>query len=83
MHDRHAATIMPILRRRIPILIVAPFQSRLPRYRPAFRAALRWYLWLPLYRWLGGPSSEALESTLVGAAALPAIGYRWVGRAKT
>jgi LuxR family quorum sensing-dependent transcriptional regulator len=24
---------MPILRRRIPILIVAPFQSRLPRYR--------------------------------------------------
>jgi hypothetical protein len=23
---------MPILRRRIPILIVAPFQSRLPRY---------------------------------------------------
>src|SRR3954451_17114693 len=35
-----------------------------------------------LYRWLAGPSSEALESTLVGAGALPAIGYRWVGTAK-
>ena len=27
---------MPILRRRIPILIVAPFQSRLPRYIQTF-----------------------------------------------
>jgi Methyltransferase domain len=36
--------------------------------------------WVPyLYRWLGGPSSEALEETLVGAGAIPAIGYRWVG----
>jgi hypothetical protein len=36
--------------------------------------------WVPyLHRWLGGPSSEALESTLVGAGAIPAIGYRWVG----
>jgi hypothetical protein len=32
LHDRHAETIMPILRRRIPIVIVAAFQSRLPRY---------------------------------------------------
>jgi len=36
--------------------------------------------WVPYFhRWLGGPSSEALESTLVGAGAFPAVGYRWVG----
>jgi len=36
--------------------------------------------WVPyLHRWLGGPSSEALESTLIGVGAIPAIGYRWVG----
>jgi methyltransferase family protein len=36
--------------------------------------------WLPyLHRWLGGPSSEALETTLVDAGAIPAIGYRWAG----
>ena len=35
-----------------------------------------------LYRWLGGPSSEALEQSLVSAGAFPAIGYRWAGRAK-
>jgi hypothetical protein len=35
-----------------------------------------------LHRWLGGPSSEALEGTLVGAGAFPAIGYRWAGTAK-
>ena len=35
-----------------------------------------------LYRWLEGPSSEALEQALVGAGAFPAIGYRWVGRAR-
>jgi SAM-dependent methyltransferase len=36
--------------------------------------------WVPyLHRWLDGPSSEALEHTLVGAGAIPAIGYRWVG----
>ena len=39
--------------------------------------------WVPyLHRWLGGPSSEALESTLVGAGAIPAIGYRWAGTSK-
>jgi hypothetical protein len=32
-----------------------------------------------LHRWLGGPSSEALEGTLVGAGAFPAIGYRFAG----
>jgi len=37
--------------------------------------------WRPyLYRWLGGPSSEALEQTLIGAGAFEAIGYRWAGR---
>jgi SAM-dependent methyltransferase len=37
--------------------------------------------WIPyLHLWLEGPSSEALEQTLVGAGAIPAIGYRWVGR---
>ncbi len=36
--------------------------------------------WVPYYhRWLGGPSSEALEQTLVDAGAFPAIGWRWAG----
>jgi hypothetical protein len=36
--------------------------------------------WLPYYhRWLGGPSSEALEETLVGVGAFRAIGWRWAG----
>ena len=40
----------------------------------------RSFEWVPyLHRWLGGPSSEALEGTLVGAGAFPAIGYRWAG----
>jgi hypothetical protein len=32
-----------------------------------------------LYRWLGGASSGSLEQTLIGAGAIPAIGYRWAG----
>ena len=36
--------------------------------------------WLPYYhRWLGGPSSEALEQTLIDAGAFPPIGWRWAG----
>lgn len=36
--------------------------------------------WVPYFhRWLGGPSSEALEQTLIGTGAIPAIGYRWAG----
>ena len=35
-----------------------------------------------LHRWLGGPSSEALETSLVAAGALPAIGFRCVGRVR-
>lgn len=36
--------------------------------------------WVPYFhRWLGGPSSEVLEQTLIGAGAIPAIGYRWAG----
>jgi SAM-dependent methyltransferase len=36
--------------------------------------------WVPyLARWLRGPSSEALEQTLVDTGAIPAIGYRWAG----
>jgi hypothetical protein len=36
--------------------------------------------WRPyLYRWLRGPSTFALEQSLVDAGAFPAIGYRWVG----
>jgi SAM-dependent methyltransferase len=36
--------------------------------------------WLPyLSRWLGGPSSESLEQTLIEAELIPAIGYRWAG----
>ncbi|HEY8407030.1 MAG TPA: class I SAM-dependent methyltransferase [Gaiellaceae bacterium] len=36
-----------------------------------------------MHRWLGGPSSEALEQSLVDAGAFPAIGYRWAGSART
>jgi hypothetical protein len=36
--------------------------------------------WLPyLFRWLGGPSSESLEQTLIDAGLIPAVGYRWAG----
>jgi len=36
--------------------------------------------WLPyLWHWLGGPSSESLEQTLIDAGLIPAIGYRWAG----
>lgn len=35
-----------------------------------------------LHRWLGGPSSEALEQSLVDAGAVPAIGYRFAGVTK-
>jgi hypothetical protein len=35
-----------------------------------------------MYRWLGGPSSEALEQSLVDAGAFPAIGIHWAGRAR-
>jgi hypothetical protein len=36
--------------------------------------------WVPyLWQWLGGPSDEAFEQTLVDAARIPAIGYRWAG----
>ena len=31
------------------------------------------------HRWLGGPSSESLEQTLIDAELIPAIGYRWAG----
>lgn len=32
-----------------------------------------------LHRWLRGPNSEELESALISAGAIPAIGYRWAG----
>ena len=36
--------------------------------------------WVPyLHRWLRGPASEALETSLVTAGAFPAIGWRWAG----
>ena len=36
--------------------------------------------WIPyLHRWLRGPASEALETSLVAAGAFPAIGWRWAG----
>ena len=36
--------------------------------------------WVPYFhRWLRGPSSEALETSLIVAGAFPAIGWRWVG----
>jgi SAM-dependent methyltransferase len=37
--------------------------------------------WRPyFYLWLGGPASEALESTLIDAGAIRPIGWRYVGR---
>ena len=33
-------------------------------------------------RWLDGAASEALEQSLIDAAAFPAIGYRWSGRVR-
>jgi hypothetical protein len=37
--------------------------------------------WRPyFYRWLGGPASEALETTLIDAGAIRPIGFRYVGR---
>jgi hypothetical protein len=36
--------------------------------------------WVPYFhRWLRGPSSEALETSLIAVGAFPAIGWRWVG----
>jgi SAM-dependent methyltransferase len=32
-----------------------------------------------LYRWLAGVATESLEQTLIGAGAIPAIGYFWSG----
>ena len=37
LHDNHTATIMPMPRHQIPILIVARFLSRLPRYTRGIR----------------------------------------------
>jgi hypothetical protein len=40
--------------------------------------------WRPyLYLWLEGPASEALESTLIDAAAIRPIGFRYVGRRRS
>jgi hypothetical protein len=40
--------------------------------------------WRPyLYLWLGGPASEALESTLIDAGAIRPIGFRYVGRTRS
>ncbi|HYA08261.1 MAG TPA: hypothetical protein VEG24_01645, partial [Gaiellaceae bacterium] len=49
---------------------------------PALRARYdeRTLEWVPYFhRWLRGPSSEALETSLIAAGAFPAIGWRWVG----
>jgi Methyltransferase domain len=32
-----------------------------------------------LYRWLGGPATEALEGGLIAAGAIRPIGFRWIG----
>jgi Methyltransferase domain len=32
-----------------------------------------------LYRWLGGPVTEALEAGLISAGAIRPVGFRWVG----
>ncbi len=43
------------------------FEERLLEWRPY------------LYRWLGGAVTQGLEQALVGAEAIRATGYRWVG----
>jgi hypothetical protein len=35
-----------------------------------------------LYRWLGGPATEALEAALISARAIRPVGFRWVGVAR-
>ena len=47
--------------------LVARYEERLYEPRPF------------LYRWLGGPATEALEAGLVAAGAIQPIGFRWVG----
>ena len=56
--------------------------ERLPALRARYdELALEWVPYL--HRWLGGPSSEGLEQSLVAAGAFPAIGYRWAGYRST
>lgn len=55
-----------------------PHRTLLDGLRARYRE--RAFEWVPyLHRWLGGPSSEALEQTLVDAQAFPATGWRWAG----
>lgn len=35
-----------------------------------------------LYRWLGGPATEALEQGLLDAGAIQPVGFRWIGTAR-
>ena len=40
----------------------------------------RHFEWRPyFYRWLGGPASEALETSLIAAGAIRPIGFRYAG----
>ena len=44
------------------------------------RYEARYFEWWPyLYRWLGGPASEALEAGLIEADAIRPIGFRYAG----
>ena len=55
-----------------------PHRELLDGLRARYRETA--FVWLPyLHRWLGGPSSEALEQALVDAQAFPATGWRWAG----
>ena len=36
-----------------------------------------------LYRWLGGPASEALERAMIDAGAIRAVGFRYAGRVRS
>ena len=45
------------------------------------RYETRDFEWRPyLYRWLGGPATEALEEALIESGALRPIGFRYTGR---
>jgi SAM-dependent methyltransferase len=56
-----------------------PYEALRAELEARYQTAL--FEWRPyLYRWLGGPASEALETALIDAGAIRPIGFRYVGR---
>jgi hypothetical protein len=58
--------------------------SHVLRSELAARYDERHFEWRPwLYRWLAGPATEPLEETLLAAAAIKPLGFRWVGLSRS